>query len=85
MGNDGVVVVGMAYHMMSTCAGNNFFGEDLKRELSRVASSPERESYIVMEKITPPPQLGLIAKAGTDKVELTPVVGELGILGVYLR
>ena len=50
-----------------------------------MGGSPERESYIVMEKITPPPQLGLIAKAGSDKVIPTQVIGELGILGVYLR
>ena len=45
---------------------NNFYGESLKHELTHIASSPERESYVIMEKMTPPPQLGLIAKAGSD-------------------
>ena len=66
-------------------SGNNFFGEGLREELTRVGGSPERESYIVMEKITPPPQLGLVAKAGINEVVPTPVIGELGVLGVYLR
>ena len=71
--------------MTNFTSGNNFFGEGLRDELTRVGGSPERESYIIMEKITPPPQVGLIAKAGSDVMVPTPVVGELGILGVYLR
>lgn len=64
--------------------GSNYFGAEVLSLLQRVGASPEREAFILMDRLRPPPQPGrLLWPEGT--LQATPVVSELGIMGVYVR
>lgn len=65
--------------------GNNFNGEEMRGVLERVKSSREREGYILMEKLHPPTQRGLVLGTMAEAVETLDLVCELGIFGLYVR
>ena len=63
--------------------GHNLYGSDLKQRLEDIGLSPEREAYILMERIYPLPEKNYLIKAGIPPV-LTDTVSELGIYGYHI-
>ncbi|CAI5778034.1 glutathione synthetase isoform X1 [Podarcis lilfordi] len=64
--------------------GNNLYGEELKQVLEKIKDSPERTSYILMDKIKPLPALNYLLRAHSP-LKVSECVSELGIFGVYVR
>ena len=65
--------------------GFNHYGEKVREVLRQVGHTPERASFILMDRVRPPSQQGLILRAGQFTLEPLPLIGELGIFGVYVR
>lgn len=63
--------------------GNNVYGEEIKTVLEKIKDSPEREAYILMDRIRPPIQQNYLVRAH-EPVKLIETVSELGIFGVVL-
>ncbi|KAG1692936.1 Glutathione synthetase [Nymphon striatum] len=63
--------------------GNNLYGNEMKQKLLELKNSPERASYILMERIFPPTIQSYLVKQG-QVTEATPIVSELGIYGYIL-
>lgn len=70
-------------HLYIFLAGNNLYGNDIIKELNRVKNTEQRSAYILMERIFPPAQKNYLLKAGAP-VELSDVLCELGIYGVFI-
>lgn len=64
--------------------GNNLYGEELREVLEKIKDSPERTSYILMDKIKPKPALNYLLRAHTP-LQVSECISELGIFGVYVR
>ncbi|XP_025050433.1 glutathione synthetase isoform X2 [Alligator sinensis] len=64
--------------------GNNLYGENLKQVLEKTKDSPERTSYILMDKIKPQPMMNYLLRAHSP-LKISECVSELGIFGVYIR
>ncbi|XP_068005873.1 glutathione synthetase [Melanerpes formicivorus] len=64
--------------------GNNLYGEELRQVLEKIRDSPERTSYILMDKIKPQPALNYLLRAHSP-LRLSECISELGIFGVYVR
>ena len=63
--------------------GNNVYGDEIKKVLNDIRNSPEREAYILMDRINPPTQKNYLVRAN-EKARLEDVVSELGIFGVII-
>lgn len=70
--------------MSSVLSGNNLYGDELKQVLEKIKDSPERTSYILMDKIKPLPALNYLLRAHSP-LKIAECVSELGIFGVYVR
>lgn len=66
------------------CSGNNLYGEELRQVLEKIKDSPERTSYILMDKIQPQPTRNYLLRAHSP-LKASECVSELGIFGVYVR
>ncbi|NXY39089.1 GSHB synthetase, partial [Pomatorhinus ruficollis] len=64
--------------------GNNLYGEELREVLEKIKDSPERTSYILMDKIKPQPALNYLLRAHSP-LQMSECISELGIFGVYVR
>ncbi|XP_058670715.1 glutathione synthetase [Ammospiza caudacuta] len=64
--------------------GNNLYGEELREVLEKIKDSPERTSYILMDKIKPQPSLNYLLRAHSP-LQVSECISELGIFGVYVR
>nr|XP_025956929.1 glutathione synthetase isoform X1 [Dromaius novaehollandiae] len=64
--------------------GNNLYGEELRQVLEKIKDSPERTSYILMDKIKPQPSKNYLLRAHTP-LKVSECISELGIFGVYVR
>ncbi|KAJ7331892.1 hypothetical protein JRQ81_014072 [Phrynocephalus forsythii] len=64
--------------------GNNLYGDELKQALEKIKDSPERTSYILMDKIKPLPTLNYLLRAHSP-LKMAECVSELGIFGAYVR
>ena len=65
--------------------GNNLFDNQLYSTLSEIASSPKRESFILMDRIhSPAIPNAAIKSGGTDAIE-HDLIPEVGIYGVFIR
>uniref|UniRef100_A0A8C8SGR6 Glutathione synthetase n=1 Tax=Pelusios castaneus TaxID=367368 RepID=A0A8C8SGR6_9SAUR len=64
--------------------GNNLYGEELKQLLEKIKDSPERTSYILMDKIKPQPSVNYLLRAH-GPLKIADCISELGIFGVYIR
>lgn len=64
--------------------GNNLYGEELRQVLEKIKDSPERTSYILMDKIKPQPALNYLLRAHSP-LQVSECISELGIFGVYVR
>ncbi|XP_019354826.1 glutathione synthetase isoform X2 [Alligator mississippiensis] len=64
--------------------GNNLYGENLKQVLEKTKDSPERTSYILMDKIKPQPMMNYLLRAHSP-LKISECISELGIFGVYIR
>ncbi|XP_030388871.1 glutathione synthetase isoform X2 [Gopherus evgoodei] len=64
--------------------GNNLYGEELKQLLEKIKDSPERASYILMDKITPRTSMNYLLRAHSP-LKISECVSELGVFGVYVR
>uniref|UniRef100_A0A663N7C6 Glutathione synthetase n=1 Tax=Athene cunicularia TaxID=194338 RepID=A0A663N7C6_ATHCN len=64
--------------------GNNLYGEELRQVLEKIRDSPERTSYILMDKIKPQPALNYLLRAHSP-LQASECISELGIFGVYVR
>lgn len=65
-------------------SGNNLYGEELKQVLEKIKDSPERTSYILMDKIEPQPAVNYLLRAHSP-LKASKCISELGIFGVYVR
>lgn len=65
--------------------GNNLFDEELYSTLSKIVSSPEREFYVLMDRIHSPaiPNAAILF-GGTHAIE-NNWISEVGIYGIYIR
>ncbi|OWK50847.1 Glutathione synthetase [Lonchura striata] len=63
---------------------NNLYGEELREVLEKIKDSPERTSYILMDKIKPQPALNYLLRAHSP-LQVSECISELGIFGVYVR
>jgi len=61
--------------------GNNFYGSDIPAKLKGM-SDVEKEAYVLMQRIFPPPQKGLLVRAAAAHMKET--VSELGIFSTFL-
>ncbi len=68
-----------------TFLGNNFYDDSLCAILEKIRYTSEREAYILMDRIFPPKQQGLVLWQGKGNISRVDLTSELGILGVYLR
>uniref|UniRef100_A0A8C7EFE1 Glutathione synthetase n=1 Tax=Nothoprocta perdicaria TaxID=30464 RepID=A0A8C7EFE1_NOTPE len=64
--------------------GNNLYGEELRHVLEKIKDSPERTSYILMDKIKPRPSKNYLLRPHTP-LKVSECISELGIFGVYVR
>ncbi|XP_065571867.1 glutathione synthetase-like isoform X2 [Artemia franciscana] len=65
--------------------GNNIYGEDVAKELTKLGRTKERESFILMKLIKPPIIDNFINRPGHgDQIRLEPTICELGIFGAYI-
>ena len=64
--------------------GNNYFGEDIKEVLNQMTDPEERTQYILMDRIMPPVIKNYIVRAEEQNVELTDIISELGIFGIFI-
>ncbi|XP_067163818.1 glutathione synthetase isoform X1 [Apteryx mantelli] len=64
--------------------GNNLYGEELRQVLEKIKDSPERTSYILMDKIKPQPSKNYLLRAHSP-LTVSECISELGIFGVYVR
>ncbi|XP_074013793.1 glutathione synthetase [Numenius arquata] len=64
--------------------GNNLYGEELRQVLEKIRGSPERTSYILMDKIKPQPAMNYLLRAHSP-LQVSECISELGIFGVYVR
>jgi hypothetical protein len=67
--------------MVMMPGGNNFYGADIAPVLAAMAPS-EREAWVLMQRIFPPPQRGVLLRAATAHEAMT--VSELGIFSTFL-
>ncbi len=65
--------------------GNNYYGKDVQSLLQRIGSTKEREFYILMDRIRPRTQDALILAKHMFQTSPTPIVGELGVYGGFVR
>ena len=72
-------------HPHTQHTGNNYFGEEVGTVLRRIGRSPEREAYILMDRVRPPTQQGFILRPGISQLVPIPLISELGIFGVYVK
>ncbi|KAK7498951.1 hypothetical protein BaRGS_00009760 [Batillaria attramentaria] len=63
--------------------GHNLYGNEMKTRLEEIGSTPQREAYILMERIFPLPEKNYLIKTGLP-FTLTDIVSELGIYGVHI-
>ena len=66
-------------------AGNNLYGEDVRKTLTKLGSSVEREQYILMDRINAPSIKSVLLKKGETVATETKVINELGIYGIFVR
>jgi hypothetical protein len=71
----------MVMMMVMMPGGNNFYGADIAPVLAAMAPS-EREAWVLMQRIFPPPQRGVLLRAATAHEAMT--VSELGIFSTFL-
>ncbi|NXA39819.1 GSHB synthetase, partial [Eudromia elegans] len=64
--------------------GNNLYGEELRHVLEKIKDSPERTSYILMDKIKPQPSKNYLLRSHSP-LKVSECISELGIFGVYVR
>ena len=65
--------------------GNNLFGDELYAKLSELKSSPEREAYILMDRINPPGLPSAMMKSDSEQAVDVILESETGIFGVFVR
>jgi glutathione synthase len=61
--------------------GNNFYGQDISTQLLKM-STKERNGYILMDLIKPPPLKNIMIRKG--HIMEAHVVSELGIYGIWV-
>ncbi len=71
--------------MQLLVAGNNFYDDDVRTLLEGIKHTSKRATYILMDRVHPPAQPGLILWLGKNIVTPIDRTCELGILGVFLR
>jgi len=64
--------------------GNNVYGADIKPFLEKIKDSPERNAYILMDRIQPPITTNYMVRPGQEKAQLVDVISELGIFGYVI-
>eukprot|EP01052_Picozoa_sp_SAG31_P012020 SAG31_NODE_693_length_12770_cov_64.934575_4_plen_258_part_00 len=61
--------------------GNNFYGADIPAQLAKM-SEDEKDAYILMQRIFPPKQQGILVRQGIAVRKST--LSELGVFSVYI-
>jgi len=72
------------FDLLDLLSGNNLYGEELRQVLEKIRDSPERTSYILMDKIKPQPAINYLLRAHSP-LQVSECISELGIFGVYVR
>lgn len=80
----GVLLCWAVLDLLVLLPGNNLYGEDLRQVLEKIRDSPQRTSYILMDKIKPRPAMNYLLRAHSPLQE-SECISELGIFGVYVR
>lgn len=62
---------------------NNYFGEDLRKKLSEIRDSEDRNSWILMDRIVPAVQKNFMIFPGVEGSELTKLVDVTTEVGIY--
>ena len=57
----------------------------MKTLLQDIGTHRERQAYILMDRVNPPPQRGFILRPGAVRVEPLPLISELGVFGIFVR
>ena len=64
--------------------GNNMYGDEIVSFLEKIKDSPERNGYILMEKICAPISKNYMVRPGWEKAKLVNTISELGIFGYVI-
>ena len=71
---------------MYVLSDTNTYGSEIRTLLASIESSEERENYILMDRIRPPTQHGVILRKSSDEPFVYDnLFTEVGIYGVYVR
>lgn len=70
---------------VSYFTGNNFYDDGVCTILNKIRHTSERDAYILMDRVHPPTQSGLVLWQGKNNISSVHLTSELGILGVFLR
>ena len=74
------------YACLRVLSDNNIYGSEIRTLLASIESSDERENYILMDRIRPPTQHGVILRKSSDEPFVYDnLFTEVGICGVYVR
>ena len=57
----------------------------MKTLLQDIGTHSERQAYILMDRVNPPPQRGFVLRSGAVRVEPLPLISELGVFGIFVR
>lgn len=63
--------------------GNNFYDDEVREQVGRVAHTAEADAYILMERIRTPPQANVLCKSGGNSY-VGPTISEFGYYGSVL-
>jgi glutathione synthase len=64
--------------------GNNVYDEEIRVQLEKIRDTPERDAWILMDKIQPPLQRNYMVRPGLPEPLYTDFISELGIYGVII-
>jgi len=64
--------------------GNNVYGENIKPFLENIKDSPERNAYILMDRIHPPVTKNYMVRPLEKEARFSDVISELGIFGYII-
>jgi len=64
--------------------GNNVYGEEIKPFLENIRESPERNAYILMDRIHPPVTKNYMVRPLEAEARYCDVISELGIFGYII-
>lgn len=65
--------------------GNNLYDDQLHSTLLELASSPKRETFVLMERIQSPAIASAVIKTEATDASEYNLIPEVGTFGIYIR